>query len=70
MAAYRRDRNLADILVHGKLKKDMPRPRQACKTDCKTYSTQTGAISVCTERDVIYGLFFGFISVLRSFNTF
>ena len=56
MVAYRRDRNLADTLVHGKLKSDLPRPRQACKTDCKTCSTQTGATSKCTERDVIYGL--------------
>ena len=50
------DRNLADTLVHGKLKRDIPRPRQACKTDCKTCSTQIGATSMCTERDVIYGL--------------
>ena len=56
MAAYRRDRNLADTLVHGKLKRDMPRPRQACKTDCKTCSTQTGATSLRTERDVINGV--------------
>ena len=56
MAVYRRDRNLADTLLHGKLKRDMPRPRQACKTDCKTCSTRTGTTSTCTERDVIYGL--------------
>ena len=33
MAAYKRDRNLADILVHGKLKRDMPRQRPRCKAD-------------------------------------
>ena len=56
MAAYRRDCNLADILVHDKLERDMPQPRQACKTDCKTCSTQTGATSMFTKRDVMYGL--------------
>ena len=49
MAAYRRDTSLEGTLVHGKLKRDLPRPRQACKTDCKTCSTQTGATSMFTE---------------------
>ena len=56
MAAYRRDRNLANILVHGKLKRDMPRQRPACKADCRVCAVQVGPDSMCSERDVIYGL--------------
>ena len=49
MAAYRRDRNQADILVHGKLKRDMPRQRPACKADCGVY-----ARTLCVLRGTLY----------------
>ena len=56
MAAYRRDRNLVDILVHGKLKRDMSRQRPRCKAGCKVCAIQVGKDSMCDERDVIYGI--------------
>ena len=56
MAAYRRPRNLSGIFVYGKLKRDMPRQRLACKADCRVFTMQAGHASMCTERDVIYGL--------------
>ena len=54
MAAYRRDSNLSDM--HGKLRRDMPRQRPACKADCRVCTIQAGQDSMCTERDVIFGL--------------
>ena len=56
MAAYRRDHNLQDILVHGKLRKDMMRQRQACGPQCRVCAIKTDNEHICPERDVIYGL--------------
>ena len=56
MVAYRRDSNLSDILVHSKLKRDMPGQRTACKAESRVCNIQAGHDSMCTERDVIYGL--------------
>ena len=56
MAAYRRDQNLQDILVHGKLRKVMGHKRQKCSPNCKTCGVRTEEEPNCTERNVIYGL--------------
>ena len=56
MSVYMRDRNLADILMHDKLKRDKPRQRSRSKADCKVCVIQIGKDSICTERDVIYDI--------------
>ena len=54
MAAYRRDRKLADILLHGKLKRDKPRQRSRCKADCKVCVIKVGKDSICILRGMLY----------------
>ncbi len=56
MAAFRRDRNLADILVHGKLKRDLQQNEPTCKSGCKTCNMLMGNSTRCKDRGVVYGL--------------
>jgi hypothetical protein len=55
MAAYRRDKNLEDVLVHSKLRRDVSRPERKCVDKCRTCDV-LGEAPGCRHRDVVYGI--------------